>query len=97
MKKQVDIDTTLNVLDKIETVKVNTLFKDRVLDKINQEKEENSLFVWFNSKLQLAAMIIVLLVNTFVIVHVFNIEKTSNVQNFAKEFGLSTQEIYTIN
>jgi mannose/fructose/N-acetylgalactosamine-specific phosphotransferase system component IIC len=56
------VENTLKVLDTIEEVKVNHFFKHKVLQQLENQKQEKIRFLsWFTPQLQLATLSVVLL------------------------------------
>ncbi|MCG1035479.1 hypothetical protein [Polaribacter sargassicola] len=98
------VDDTFKVLDAIEKVEVNHFFKHKVLQKLNEEKEEKkSLLFWFTPQLQLATLCIVLLLNFGTIFYVFNNSTSSNnsstsdIEAFAQEYSLQSSSTSILN
>ena len=90
-------EDTFEVLDKINEVKISTSFKQRVFNKIAVTKKEKTVFTWFTPQLQVAAMVVILLVNASAIVYTFSTEKqTSEVDAFAQEYNFNSENTFTI-
>ena len=78
-------------------VKISTSFKQRVFNKIAVTKKEKTVFTWFTPQLQVAAMVVILLVNASAIVYTFSTEKqTSEVDAFAQEYNFNSENTFTI-
>jgi len=96
------IDDTLNVLETMKEVKVSTDFSAKVLDSIAYEKntQEKPTF-WLTPQLQLAAMIVVLLVNAIVIYHTLNTNSVENnvsgIEQFAKDYNIYSESTNILN
>ncbi len=83
------VDSTFEVLKFIEKTTVSPFFKQKVLDKLFL-KEKDVVKLWFTPKLQLAAIALVLFINAVSLVYVFNEYNTNTIDNFAKEYSLSS-------
>lgn len=99
--KEIDkkVEDTFMAIETIEKVKVSPYFKHKVLQKINEEKEEKEkVFSWLTPKFQLAAVLVILFLNAVTIFYAFNSsEKTTNysVETFSQEYSLeSTSNSY---
>ena len=96
-KEQIEqnVANTFKVLDAIEEVKVNHFFKHKVLQQLENVKEEKpKALSWFTPQLQLATLSVVLLLNVSTFIYVYSYQnETSNVtiENFAKEYALQTE------
>jgi len=89
------IKDTFEVLNSIEKTTVSPFFKQRVLNKIFlKEKEISVVKLWFTPKLQLTAIALVLLVNAASLFYVFNENNSSTMDNFAKEYSLSSTNTF---
>ena len=88
------IEEAFSSLDKINEVKVSSTFKSRVLEEIQQAKEQKETYSWFTPKLQIAAMIIVLLVNTIAIAHLFSDRDTTSFENFVEQYDLNSNSFF---
>ncbi|MDT7833158.1 hypothetical protein RQM59_12245 [Flavobacteriaceae bacterium S356] len=87
------IEDTIHVLDTIQEVKPSTGFSAKVLDLIENEKNSKEKSIpWFTAQLQLAAMIVILLVNAIVIYHTLNTNTIENnvsgIEQFAKDYNI---------
>jgi len=100
-KIEENINETFKVLETIEEVKVNHFFKHKVLQQLENQKEEKlPVFGWFTPKLQLATLGMVLLLNVSSIYYVFSSqEKNTEVtlETFAKSYSLQTETTYILN
>ena len=96
-------NSTLDILDEIQEVKINPFFKDRVLhNMMNQETEETSQSVnWFTTPMQFAAIALILLINTIAIIQYKNsdtiVEQSSDIESFAKEYSLTSDDSISLN
>jgi len=96
------VEDTFKVLDAIENVEVNHFFKHKVLQKLNEEKEEKkSILFWFTPQLQLATLCVVILLNFGTIFYVFNSSSSSSnsteIEAFAQEYSLQTSSTSILN
>jgi hypothetical protein len=85
------VEDTFNVLEDINSVEVSPFFKHKILQKINTEEEKKVVLNWFTPKLQLAAFVIVLLMNTSAIYYAFSSSEVStntDINSFAQEYYL---------
>ena len=86
------VDKAFELLDKINEVKVSPSFKKSTLDKALRYKEREIEISWFTPKLQLAAMVVVLVVNVSVISYTFwSSPSVTNVGSFAQDYSLTTK------
>ncbi|MFD2528786.1 hypothetical protein [Polaribacter marinaquae] len=99
--KEIDkkVEDTFMAIETIEKVKVSPYFEHKVLQKINEEKEEKEkVFSWLTPQFQLAAVLVILFLNAATIFYAFNSsEKTTNysVETFSQEYSLeSTSNSY---
>jgi hypothetical protein len=96
-KEQVEqnVADTFKVLDAIEEVKVNHFFKHKVLQQLENVKEEKpKVLTWFTPQLQLATLSVMLLINLSTFFYVYSSQnETSEVtlENFAKEYALQSE------
>lgn len=105
MKNKEDInrqvEATFNALEAIEEVKVNHFFKHKVLQKVQQQKEEKtSVFAWFTPQLQMATFALVVLLNASAIFYAFSSQKdtsNSNLESFAQEYSLQSETTSLLN
>ena len=83
------------VLDTLEEVKVNHFFKHKVLQQLNNQKEEKtSILAWFTPNLQLATLAFVVLLNTSVVFYAFSFQEQNLVDSldtFAQEYSLQSE------
>lgn len=96
------IEDTFKVLDSIQEVAVSSDFSSKVLNTLNQEKnKENTTVSWLTPQLQLAAMIVVLLVNAIVIYHTLNTNAIENnvyeIEQFAKDYNIYSESTDILN
>jgi hypothetical protein len=89
------------VLDTLEEVKVNPFFKHKVLQQLNNQKEEKtSILAWFTPSLQLATLALVLLLNTSVVFYAFSFQEKDSLDRlntFAQEYSLQSQATFLLN
>jgi hypothetical protein len=89
------VDNIFEVLNSIEKTSVSPFFKQKVLHKMFLKEEEKTVMkLWFTPKLQLAAIALVLLVNAISLFYVFNENNSTTIDNFAKEYSLSSTNTY---
>lgn len=85
------VEDTFNVLEDINKVEVNPFLKHKILQKLNNVEEKKGVINWFTPQLQLAAFVIVLLMNASAIYYAFNsteVTTTSDINSFAQEYSL---------
>ncbi|GEM_PF-5649885 len=89
------IENTFEVLSSIEKTTVSPFFKQRVLNKMFL-KEEKSIVVkqWFTPSLQFEAIALVLLINAISLFYVFKENNSNTMDNFAKEYSLSSTNTF---
>ena len=95
------VAATFKALETIEEVKVNHFFKQKVLQQLNNQKEEKtSILAWFTPSLQLATLALVVLLNTSAVFYAFSLQEQNSVDSldtFAKEYSLQPQTISLLN
>ena len=85
------IDSAFEVLEVIETVHVSPFFKDKTMQRLFSEKEvEQNIWSWFTPKLQLAALVCLVVLNVTAFVQLQKTTYDENVTAFAESYGLST-------
>ncbi|WP_298518345.1 hypothetical protein [uncultured Kordia sp.] len=91
---QENIDTTFDVIDTINEVKVSPFFRDKTMQRLFSEKEEavSTGFGWLSPKLQLATFVCVLLINIFGIYQLNKTEYDNNISDFATMYELGAEE-----
>lgn len=96
-------NNTLDILDSIEEVKVSPFFKNKVLNRIEQEKEviQPSLH-WFNPQLQFASLALLICINAATIYYSFtntetSQEEISGIESFVQEYQLDSDNNISIN
>lgn len=71
-------------------VPVSPFFKDKTLDILFAEKEETPIISgWFTPKLQLAALIVILLANSYVLYTMNQNNYNQQLEQFAESYQLS--------
>ncbi|WP_298534715.1 hypothetical protein [uncultured Algibacter sp.] len=90
------INDTFDALDSIKPVNVSPFFKEKTMNKLFSEKEEvqqADLWSWFTPKLQLAALVCVVVLN---VIAFTRLEATAtyeeSVMEFAESYGLSPND-----
>lgn len=88
------VTKTLNVADKIESVKVSPFFKDKTMQKLFAEKEtvkETTVWTWFTPKLQMATLVLVIAVNVWAFSKIASKSLyQNNVSQLTETFGLNS-------
>lgn len=89
------IEDTFEVLNSIEKTTVSPFFKQNVLNKMFLKEEKITVVrQWFTPKLQLVAIALVLLINAVSLFYVFNQNDSNTIDNFAKEYSLSSTNTF---
>jgi len=91
--KNKEIEDLLEPLNKIGKVSTSAVFKERVLVKIAEEKTKTFVVNWFTPKLQIAAMIVILLVNTIAISYLFKSKEDVSLENFVEQYELNSSSV----
>jgi len=93
MNKELEhkIEKTLNSVELIEKVTISKDFKQHLLDDVFHKNETKIFTLWSDPKFQIAAAIVVLLVNALVISYVFNTQTETSINSFAQEYSLKDQ------
>lgn len=95
------VAATFKALETIEEVKVNHFFKQKVLQQLNNQKEEKtSIIDWFTPSLQLATLALVVLLNTSAVFYAFSFQEQNSVDSldtFAQEYSLQPQTTSLLN
>ena len=87
------IDDTLKAMDSVQEVKVSPFFKDKTMQLLFEEKEEQNIaWSWFTPKLQLATLVCFVVLNVLAL-RQYNANKyNTNIDEFAETYGLETTE-----
>lgn len=89
-----EVENTFKVLDTIEEVKVNHFFKHKVLQQLeNQKEEKQSILSWFSPQLQLATLVVMLWLNVSAVFYVYlndDVSSSTEIENFAQEYALQS-------
>mgnify|MGYP000271227423 CR=1 FL=1 len=99
-KKSIEENNTLDILDEIQEVKVSPFFKNKVLNHIREQKEEKVILLgWFRPQLQIAAVILVLVMNALTLYYSLNLQdntqELSGFEAFVQDYSIeSTSDIY---
>ena len=100
-KIEENINAAFKALESIEEVKVNHFFKHKVLQQLENQKEEKSpVFGWFTPKLQLATLAVVLLLNVGSILYAFSAQENNtevSLESFAQEYNLQSETTSLLN
>ena len=94
------IQETFDVLTQIKEVEVSAFFSHKVLQKIENKKEEQEkVFSWFTPKLQLASFVLILLLNVSAIFYTFNnnVESNTTIETFAVDYNLQSENTSILN
>ncbi|MEC3908340.1 hypothetical protein VOI54_15020 [Tamlana sp. 2201CG12-4] len=87
------IDDTFKALERIEQVNVSPFFKDKTMQRLFSEREEQqTAWSWFTPKLQLATLVCVVILNIIAFTRLQNSTYDDNVSEFAQSYGLSGSE-----
>ena len=88
---QEKIENTFKASETIQAVNVSPFFKDKTMNRLFLEKEEEkTAWLWFTPKLQLATLACVVVLNVFAISKLNETTYNENVSDFAESYGLST-------
>jgi hypothetical protein len=96
-------NNTLDILDAIQEVQVSPFFKNKVLNRIEQQKEvKESSFSWFSPQLQFASLALVICINvTTIYFSISNTqdsqEQVSGIESFVQEYQLDSDASISIN
>lgn len=88
------VEDTLESTSSIDSVKAPPFFKEKVLQRIAQKDNQKATSVryvdWFTPRYQAAALVCLLILNTFALLSYKNDNAyTEKVENFAEVYGLS--------
>lgn len=98
MKINKEIKGSLGVLDQISEVEISSSFKQDVLAKALISKKENTSVISFTPSLQMAATVIILLVNIAAVMYSFSVSSTeTDIDSFAQEYNIGTTSKSIIN
>ncbi|MDO6596717.1 hypothetical protein Q4512_07305 [Oceanihabitans sp. 2_MG-2023] len=90
---QEKIDSTLKAATSIEQVTVSPFFKDKTMQRLfSQKEEENIAWSWFSPKLQFATLVCVVAINVIAFTKLKVTTYDENVNQFAESYGLSVNE-----
>ena len=98
----IEKNNTLNILDEIQEVKVSPFLKNQVLNKIREQKEDKvPLLGWMSPQLQLAAILVILMVNATAIFYTLD-EQNSNqelsgFEAFVEDYSLDSGNNISLN
>lgn len=92
------VKEVLNATDSIKPVKASPFFKEKVLHRLFDKKEEElpTMFAWFTPKLQLATLLVVVAVNLVVFLSMDTTDITETHTEFAEAYELSPNSEVTI-
>lgn len=84
------IDSTLSVCDTISEVNVSPFFKDQTMQRLFEEKEEETVYSsWFATKLQLATLLCFVVLNALALIRLNSTNKYDvNVNESTNLYGL---------
>jgi hypothetical protein len=87
------IDSTINVTNNFEDVRISPFFKDKIMQRLYAEKEEPySIWSWFTPKLQLAAIVGIVVLNVLAFSQLDANTTEETIEDFAATFELSDTE-----
>lgn len=90
---QEKIDNTFKAAEAIEQVSVSPFFKDKTMQRMFSEKEEEKVaWSWFSPKLQLATLACVVVINVIAFTQVNKTSYDENINQFAESYGLTTSD-----
>jgi len=90
---QEKIDNTFKAAQAIEPVSVSPFFKDKTMQRMFSEKEEEKVaWSWFSPKLQLATLACVVVINVIAFTQVNKTSYDENINQFAESYGLITSD-----
>ena len=91
------IHKTFEVVNAIQDVKVSPFFKDKTMQRLFAEKEEQAtVWDWFTPKLQMATLICVIALNLFAFTQYNASSYEEKLTDFASTYGLTTESDNTI-
>lgn len=91
------IDNAFEAIEGIESVNVSPFFKDKTMKRLFKEKEEKQIiWTWFTPKLQLAALVCVVVLNVVAFTQLRESTYDNNVNQFAESYGLTTSTESTL-
>ncbi len=86
---QEKVERTFSAMDAINEVKVSPFFKDKTMNRLFAEKEEEKIaFTWFTPKLQLATLVCVIVLNVLAFTQINSDTYDTNINEFADNYGL---------
>jgi hypothetical protein len=95
------VRATFILLETIEEVNVSRFFKHKLLQQLNNQKEEKtSILAWFTPNLQLATLAFVVLLNTSAVFYAFSFQEQTlevRLDTFAQEYCLQLETISLLN
>jgi len=84
------VNSTLNVLDALQTPQVSPFFKDKTMQRMFQNKEEEQeVWSWFTPKIQLATLVCVVVLNIVAFAKMKSSSYDENINDFAETYGLT--------
>ncbi len=85
------VEETMNAMDTNEAVNVSPFFKDKTMQKMfAQEEEEEQVWSWFTPKVQLATLVCVVILNILAFTQLNSGNYDSGIDEFAEIYGLSS-------
>lgn len=83
------IADTLSAMDAIESVNVSPFFKDKTMQRLFIEQEEEPIIrSWFSLKLQFAVLVCIIVLNVIAFSKLNSNNYDSNISEFAETYGL---------
>ena len=88
------IDHILEIGNTIDGVKASPFFKEKMMNKLFSEsqEEERLVFAWFTPRLQLASLVCVVVLNIFAFTNLDSTSYNDKISGFAESYGLSSTE-----
>lgn len=88
------VDSAFEALDASEAVSVSPFFKDKTMNVLFTEKKvQQSNWIWFTPKLQLAALVCVVVLNVVAFTKLEDVSSyDENLSEFAETYGLSIND-----
>ena len=95
---QNEIIDTLNSVNTINDVEVSPFFKDRTLQRLFVEKQENLARVrsWFTPQIQLATLMVFVVLNVFAFTKLDSTPSNDEIDEFAQTYSLSSSKNQSI-
>ncbi|WP_299436807.1 hypothetical protein [uncultured Aquimarina sp.] len=89
---QNQVEQTIEITETISKVQPSPFLREKMMNRLFNEKEEISIFSWFTPKYQLITLTCIVLLNVYVIAQYNKSNYDENVSNFAQNYELSINE-----